>query len=517
MTQVVPPSSRRAQHDQVSRHASPARPASPEASDDFLRGRHATPWGQGFTRTVGWTFFGALVPGAGLIATGKQRAGKILLGGTAGLIGAAALLILFTDPKRLATRLLSDPNKLLFVVGGLLLLLIAWMGTVLLTHASARRYAVPTRSQRLMSTLMVASLLALVALPTAKLGGDVLIARDLLTSVFGNGGVSDDSQHPDSSLADPWANTPRVNVLLMGSDSGPDRIGVRPDTIIVASINTKTGDTVLVSLPRNLERAPFPEGSKQAAEYPDGFHCLNAAGENTECLLNALWQWGDEHKQYYPGDEHPGLTATVEAVQILTGLRIDDYVMLNLRGFAKFINAMGGITLNVKETLPIGDKDNPSEWIKTGQQHMDGYHALWYARSRATTSDFDRMRRQRCTIAAVVEQANPAKLAVKFPEVAAAMKTNLQTSIPLKDIDAWVTLSERVKKSQVRSLAFTDQVINTVHPDVDEMNTMVEKALNPPVKSTPSAPASGTPSPTKTKQSTTPSDSSTAENVKDLC
>jgi len=72
------------------------------------------------------------------------------------------------------------------------------------------------------------------------------------------------------------------------------------------------------------------------------------------------------------------------------------------------------------------------------------------------------MRRQRCAIGAVVQQADPVKLALAFPQVAAAMKTNLQTSIPLKDVDAWVTLALRVKKAKVHSIAFTSSVINTV-------------------------------------------------------
>ena len=521
MTQVVPSSARRAHRDSEPRHPGhyPNRSGGP--TEDQHRGRHATPWGQGFPRTVGWTILGALLPGVGLIASGRRRLGGFILTMSLLLVLSLVLLAILTDPVRLGTRLVSDPDKLLVLVGGLGVVLLTWAIVVVATHASTRRYAVLTGGQRFLAALLVASLLGVVALPVAKAGGNVLIARDLLTSVFGSGGVSGDSRHPDSTKADPWADTPRVNVLLMGGDSGSDRIGVRPDTIIVASINTKTGDTVLVSLPRNLQHVPFPDGSKAADAFPNGFYCYNsAAGANTECLLNSLWQWGEDNKDlYYPGDAHPGLTATVQGVQELTGLRIDDYVMLNLRGFAQFINAMGGITINVKTRLPIGGSSEnryATEWIKTGKQRLDGYHALWYARSRWSTSDFDRMRRQRCVIGAVTQQANPVQLAIAFPKVAKAMKTNLQTSIPLQDIDAWVTLSQRVQKSQVRSLAFTDQVINTVHPDVTKMHQMVQKSLNPPTK-TASPSASASRSPTTTTKTTAPKDSSAAEDVKDLC
>ena len=118
----------------------------------------------------------------------------------------------------------------------------------------------------------------------------------------------------------------------MGGDSGLDRIGIRPDTMIVASIDTTSGNTVLFSLPRNLQRAPFPPGSKGAERLPRRLLLHHAAAvANTECLLNALWTWGDDHQSYYPGDTHPGLTATIQAIEQLTDLTIDEYVMLNLR------------------------------------------------------------------------------------------------------------------------------------------------------------------------------------------
>ena len=65
----------------------------------------------------------------------------------------------------------------------------------------------------------------------------------------------------------------RYNVLLLGGDSGPDRTGLRPDSLTVASIDAETGRTVLIGLPRNLEDVPFPKGSVMAKEFPRGFDC----------------------------------------------------------------------------------------------------------------------------------------------------------------------------------------------------------------------------------------------------
>jgi LCP family protein required for cell wall assembly len=500
---------------------SSARPA-----DDLPRGRHATPWGQGFPRTVGWTILGTFIPGAGLIAAGRRRLGTFVLGSVATGLLILVGIVLFTDPISLLTSLASSPKKLLFLAAGFGVLLLSWALVIIVTHTATRRFAVLTNGQRVLATLLVASLIGVVALPTARAGSDVLIAHNLLKSIFGAGGLSG-ANGPDSSQADPWAGTTRINVLLLGVDSGDDRIGLRPDTLIVASINTQTGDTVLVSLPRNLQHVPFPDGSAQAADYPNGFYCYNAeVGTNTECLINSLWTWGESNKdRYYSNTENAGLTATVEGVQEVTGLNIDQYVMLNIEGLVQFINAIGGLTLNVKERLPVGGStEHPyaTSWIETGTQKLDGYNSMWFARSRWSTSDYDRMRRQRCVIAAVTEQSDPMTLAIAFPEIAAAMKTNLQTSIPSTDINAWAELSQRVKGAQIRSLTFTDALINTGDPDVDEMRRMVSESLDPPAETaspstTASSGSSGSSDDSGSSGSSSGTSDEVAEDVKDVC
>jgi sigma54-dependent transcription regulator len=124
------------------------------------------------------------------------------------------------------------------------------------------------------------------------------------------------------------------------------------------------------------------------------------------------------------------------------------------------------------------------------------------------------MARQRCLIGAVAEQADPLKLAQRFPALAAAIRKNISMSISLKDLGAWAELATRVQKGQVRSLPFVEGLINTVHPDFDRMHQLVQKALTapPPKKSTPTKkPTTGTPGSTPT----TPS--SKAVDVKDTC
>ncbi len=491
-----------------------------------LRGGHATSEGQGFAWVLTWTILGALIPGTGLIAAGLRRAGGAILF-LIGL-GAAALVVLYLQGNALqgAVSLAVDPQQLLLVAvaaGGVALL---WAGLIVLTHWELLRYATLDAVQRTFSGFVVLALIVGVSIPAYTVGHSALIQRGLINAVFSENGDAEGGAAgtgPRAENADPWANKPRVNVLLIGSDAGQGRIGVRPDTMIVASIDTKAGDAVLFSLPRSLERAPFPEGTPGNEAWPNGFNC------GDECLLNAVWTWGANdpgYKQVAP--KNPGLRATKDAVEGVTGLTIDTYVMLNLQGFARFIDAIGGLRVNVDERLPVGGNSEHPErttsYIEKGRnQKLDGYQTLWFARSRWSTNDFDRMRRQRCVIGAVVSQSDPVKLARAFPAIAKAAQDNLSTGIPQRDLPAWVELSQRVKRGSVRSLPFTDQVItDRANPDYDEIHQLVEKALQPVVKETPSVdPSAGSSvSPTKkaTKKTTKPPvDPAEAQNVAEVC
>jgi LCP family protein required for cell wall assembly len=488
------------------------------------RGSHATEYGQDFSWVLIWTILGGLIPGTGLIAAGRRTAGTVLLAvlGVVGL-GLAAFAVL-GDPKSAAISLAVDPQRLLVLVIGAWLVGLAWALVILLTNFQLRRYATLNTAQHVFSGVVVLALIGGAAIPAYKVGDYARIQRGLVTSLFDD----DDSAGkanagPNDKKADPWADKPRVNILLIGSDAGRGRIGVRPDTMIVASINTKSGDAVLFSLPRNLERAPFPEGSPGKEAWPNGYNC------GDECLLNAVWQWGSTAPGYQKYKSKAGLRATEDAIEGVTGLKIDTYAMLNLKGFGQFINAIGGLRVNVDQRLPIGgNSEHPEQttgYIEAGKnQKLDGYETLWFARSRWSTNDFDRMRRQRCVIGAVVSQSDPVKLARAFPKIAAAAKNNISTGIPQRDLQAWVELSTKVKGGSVRSLPFTDQVIpNRADPDFDRIHRLVEKALKPVSKATPapetaSSPAASTDAKAKPKKpAKARTDPSKAQDVNEVC
>jgi LCP family protein required for cell wall assembly len=452
---------------------------------------------------------GSLVPGLGYLRAGRTILGRVVLVATVVVVGAAVGAVLVAGPLRVAESVAVSPTKLAWTAAVAGVLAVLWGVLVLTTHAAVRGSATLSVAGSVGCAVLVVALVTAGALPTTATAVSAVIARQTLYDLFASDsrpGLAPVQEPGTSPLevppsgvqgpADPWAAVPRVNVLLIGSDADADRTGVRPDTLVVASIDTRTGRTVLFSLPRNLQRVRFPAGSPAARAFPQGFSCINPAnGVNTECLLNGIWTFAEAHAgDYYAGVRNPGLTATIQAAESVTGLAIGHYVLVDLKGFREVVNAIGGIRVNVRERLPIGGTvENPSAtigWIEPGRQTLDGWHAMWFARSRWSTDDFDRMRRQRCVLAAITEQADPATLAAHFPAIARAAQRNIRTDIALDDLDAWVELARRVQAATVTSLPFTADVIDTVNPDFPKVHRLVRRALAEPPSSPPGSPSS---------------------------
>ena len=180
-----------------------------------------------------------------------------------------------------------------------------------------------------------------------------------------------------------------------------------------------------------------------------------------------------------PRCQEPGPKSTVDVVGAITGLDINQSVVINLRGFRALVDAMGGVDVNVQQRVCVechtgtsggivftGDKQ---EYIEPGLRHLDGKHALWYARSRAGSDDFSRMRRQRCVAGALMQQADPVGLLQRYPQLAKVVKTNVSIDIPRDELSAWVDLALRIQKGgSIRSLPLTADVVPPGQPRLRE-------------------------------------------------
>ena len=488
-------------------------------------------------RSLGLTVL-AVLPGAGLTRTRFRAIGWTLLGLIAAALVVLAVTTVVKGPRSmldLALRIAISPTLLLVVAGVAVVAGLVWILSIILTNRGSEPLGADI-SSKLGLRLATGVICLVVAAPVVQTVRYVAIQRELVGTVFAaegpvpvaGGAVSTQTAKPVQA-ADPWKNVPRVNMLLIGSDAGSDRTGLRTDSMVVASIDTKTGTTTLISLPRNLERVPFPDDNPLHAYFPNGYYCPSR-GVGNECLLNAVWNEALGHKDLFPGDPTPGLTTLKAVIGEITGVKLDYSTIIDLAGFQSLVDAMGGVTVNVTERLPIngyhlsnGGVAGIEGYIEPGVQKLDGFHALWYARSRLLSDDYSRMRRQRCLVGALLNQVNPATMLAKYPELAQVAKQNITTDVSLADLPAWVDLVERIQKGGVRSLTFTVEVINVARPNFPKMRQLVADAINPPA-ATPTTPgeAGGTSTPPATTppatSSTTPApDSTSAVDVKAAC
>ncbi|MGH3344267.1 MAG: LCP family protein [Carbonactinosporaceae bacterium] len=424
---------------------------------------------------------GALLPGTGFLATGRRVRGALVLGTFLGLLGAGGWLLV-RDRERVLTWLVM-PNALAMLVVGLAAVTLLWVVVIAVTYAMVRPRSA-SWVQRLAGGGLVALLCAVVVAPLALAAQYAYVSRGLVDDIFAPPGTG----QPDEQEADPWGGRDRVNFLLLGGDGGPGRVGIRTDTVIVASVDVHSGATVMFSLPRNLESLPFPEGSPLDEAYPEGF---DGPGSEANYLLNAVYRVVPmEHPEILAGSADPGVEALKLGVGEALGLHIDHYALVNLEGFVELLDAIGGITVNVNEPVPIGGQPGqpPEDWIGPGpDRHLEGELALWYARGRYGSSDYDRMARQRCTIKAIVDQADPFTVLRSYNSVAASAKKMVSTDVPQHLLPALVDLVFKVRDSKVRNIVFDDTVIEPADPSYEHIREFTQEALHP----TPTSPAPG--------------------------
>jgi LCP family protein required for cell wall assembly len=246
-----------------------------------------------------------------------------------------------------------------------------------------------------------------------------------------------------------WAKDGRLNLLLIGSDAGPDRWSLRTDTIIVLSVEVKTGRAALFGVPRNLVGVPLPPES--AAAVPDG---------RFPRLLNALYVYAMNHPDDFPGGDARGMRAVSGAVQELLGVRLDGMVLVNLAGFVSLVDELGGLWIDIPE--PLVDNQYPledgSRLIKVafdaGCQRLDGRMALAYARSRHRSSDYGRMRRQQTVLLALRSGVDPVALVPKVPALLRIARDNLWTTLRRKDLRELARLADKVDVRRVDRVLF---------------------------------------------------------------
>lgn len=453
-----------------------------------------------------YSLLSAIVPGAGQMLAGNWRRGVLMFGMTLLLIACGVAVYL----QGLSTLLSSlvQPRVLIGVFVVNLLVLLFRIGSVLDAYLSPRsRQGQEPRGWRgAIVAIVLAIVLTATAAPHAVLGYYTYLTHDTLNTVFSSDALSDTQPSPSpapvptatpeptatpqptatpmptpepgetplpTATPEPsptpapsptpeatavpelafesadWMDRGRLTVLLAGSDQAPDRSGARTDVMMVATLDLESGQVTLFGVPRNYGDIPLPEniaGVMGTDEYPG--------------MLKWLYGEAQQYPELAPEGGDPGLVALKGAIGELLGLQIDYYAMVNMQGFVRVVDALGGVQINPEERVhvrllsPIEGEGWEAFDIQPGEQVLNGKEALAYARSRSGNSDYDRMARQRCLVTAVASQGDLPTLAPIFPELLDVVRQNVVTDIPLEMLPDMVTLRDVARIDQVISIGF---------------------------------------------------------------
>lgn len=190
----------------------------------------------------------------------------------------------------------------------------------------------------------------------------------------------------------------QVNILLLGQDDYED-MTFRTDVIILLSINPEYQTGTLISFPRDL------------------YVSIPGYWSNR---INTAWALG-------------GWQKLQEVFETNFGIKPDYYMKVHFDGFQDIVESLGGIDVDITETLTDTCNMDPSGWctFEPGTMHMNGETALWYSRSRMTTSDFDRNRRTQDVIMAMAKKAMSLNMIPKIPELYSHYREYIDTDMPL--------------------------------------------------------------------------------------
>src|SRR6478735_9625170 len=421
-----------------------------------------------FRRAMALMMMTLVLPGSAQLVAGNRRAGRIALRVWFVLVAGFVLTLLTGVVWHEAVFYLVSNTLLLGLLRlALMLGAIAWAALFVDAWRIGQPLTLAMNHRR--AVVGVNGVLCLSVAGSLLFGAHIVgVQRDFMLSMFGSGSVT-------------GAHDGRYNVLLLGGDSGAGRWGLRPDSMTIASIDAETGRTVLISLPRNMQHFPFVKGSVMREQFPDGFDAD---------YLNGVSTWAGDNTELFPDSANPGVDATVMAIEGITGLRINYWAMVNLDGFKDLVDAVGGVTLNVRQPIPVGGLgSNVTGYIKPGVRKLDGHDTLWFSRARDDSDDYSRMARQKCVMNAMLQQISPQTAVTNFADIANASSALVSSDIPSSEFSKFAQLALKARGQKVSTLSLVPPMIDTADPDIKLIKSKVVSAID---RAEGSAPESGT-------------------------
>ncbi len=312
----------------------------------------------------------------------------------------------------------------------------------------------PDQPQTESSPTLPPQLVTATPLPTATLSGEEHLSPEL------------------TATPPPLLDAPNiVTFLLLGSDLRPGS-SYRTDTLVIAIVRPHEGQVSLVSIPRDL------------------WVNIPTVGINR---INTAYQSGEIYG--YPGGG-PGLLK--DTILANLGLQIDHTALVDFDGFRRIVDTLGGIDVPVACSYtdwrlidPSYDPYNENNWalFTTGQGliHMDGDYALWYARSRSKSNDFDRGRRQQEVLRAIYAQALRTDTVSRIPQLYTDLSSSIKTDLGLADILQLSPLALHLTNADIRGYYIAGEMVtawitpggaHVLLPNTDLIQEMLGQAMS---------------------------------------
>jgi polyisoprenyl-teichoic acid--peptidoglycan teichoic acid transferase len=423
--------------------------STPTVSAPIRRGR--SPYTAGFLSFL-W-------PGLGQWYAGRNRTAALFALPVVGIL--LVLLLQAVGSVGQLVSLIVTPSSALTVLI-LIGLLAAWRLLAIADAMSIGDVKAPLRHRPTVATF-TALALAVVVMHGA-LGYVAWAAYDATSRVFVGEGSPDGSPGPSlaaGASVDPDAeyqaspiNTPetedaRINILLTGIDAASTRTNELTDTLLVVSVDPKSGQIAMISFPRDITDFPLYNGGTY------------------ERKINSFTTYARTHPDEYPDGP---LTSLVRQMSFLLGAPIHYYAAIDLAGFRRMIDLVGGVTVD----NPRAINDPRYNWLdgqrgfilSAGKHHLDGRTALAYVRSRqgAGDTDFSRARRQQQVLLALREQLTKPENLPQIPDLLDAAGDTIRTNFPSDRIGEMIDLAQRVDTSTVKQVVLGPRKYAEVPP-----------------------------------------------------
>lgn len=256
----------------------------------------------------------------------------------------------------------------------------------------------------------------------------------------------------EPSVAQP-AN--QMNILLLGSDKRPWDSNFRTDTIILATLNPDLGTVNLTSFPRDLW-VTLPNYGQQR--------------------INTAWEFG-------------GWKLLAKTFEYNFGVLPDHYVLINFSSFKRIVDSLGGLDVDVQQSM---SDYRAGVWstFPAGITHMDADDVLWYVRSRKTSNDFARNKRQHEVLEALFNKMLSLNAIQHAPEFYDIYKESVITDLGLSDLISWLPFGAKLRdSSHIKNFYIGPQQVYdwitpegamVLLPNQDAINEVIRQALNMP-------------------------------------